>query len=151
MRRTVRSGFVALAFAIVAACGPVSRAQQKEYRKPTELPNPYRLVEGWPMLPKNMNGGRWGEVIRVVVDPKQNVWVFHRCFNVVPAGSATCARFRERLTSRASPPPSAAATSRTVEGRASGAVSRQRRMTESTLWSNSPANSDGGAGLLPVR
>jgi hypothetical protein len=37
-----------------------------------------------------MNGGRWGEVIRVHVDAKGNIWVFHRCFNVVPAGSATC-------------------------------------------------------------
>jgi DNA-binding beta-propeller fold protein YncE len=37
-----------------------------------------------------MNGGHWGEVIRVHVDAKGNVWVFHRCFNVVPAGSATC-------------------------------------------------------------
>jgi DNA-binding beta-propeller fold protein YncE len=37
-----------------------------------------------------MNGGRWGEVIRVHVDAKGNIWVFHRCFNDVPAGSATC-------------------------------------------------------------
>src|SRR5262249_5298208 len=34
--------------------------------------------------------GHWGEVIRVHVDAKGNVWVFQRCFNVVPAGSATC-------------------------------------------------------------
>src|SRR5438094_3203886 len=67
-----------------------SAAQQKTYPKPTELPNPYRLVESWPTLPKNMNGGRWGEVIRVHVDARDNIWVFHRCFNVVPAGSATC-------------------------------------------------------------
>ncbi len=65
-------------------------AQQTSYPKPTDLPNPYRLVAAWPMLPSNMNGGRWGEVIRVHVDPKGDVWVFHRCFNVVPAGSATC-------------------------------------------------------------
>jgi DNA-binding beta-propeller fold protein YncE len=65
-------------------------AQPAGYPKPTELPNPYRLVEGWPSLPKSMNGGRWGEVIRVHVDASGNVWVFHRCFNVVPAGSATC-------------------------------------------------------------
>ena len=71
-------------------CGSVAVAQQTRYPKPTELPNPYRLVEGWPTLPKTMNGGRWGEVIRVHVDAKGNVWVFHRCFNVVPAGSATC-------------------------------------------------------------
>ena len=42
------------------------------------------------MLPKSMNGGQWGEVIRVHVDGTGNVWVFHRCFNVVPAGQATC-------------------------------------------------------------
>src|SRR5216117_1905958 len=66
------------------------RAQETRYPKPTELPNPYRLVEGWPTLPKSMNGGQWGEVIRVHVDAKGNVWVFHRCFNVVPAGQATC-------------------------------------------------------------
>ncbi len=70
--------------------GGSAYAQQTQYPKPTELPNPYRLVEGWPTLPQNMNGGHWGEVIRVHVDPKGNVWVFHRCFNVVPAGSATC-------------------------------------------------------------
>ena len=37
-----------------------------------------------------MNGGRWGELIRVALDPKGDIWVFHRCFNTVPAGSATC-------------------------------------------------------------
>src|SRR5207244_1694032 len=26
----------------------------------------------------------------VHLDPKGNIWVFHRCFNVVPPGSATC-------------------------------------------------------------
>jgi hypothetical protein len=70
--------------------GGTAYAQQTQYPKPTELPNPYRLVEGWPTLPPSMNGGHWGEVIRVHVDPRGNVWVFHRCFNVVPAGSATC-------------------------------------------------------------
>src|SRR5262245_53823302 len=68
----------------------VARAQQTQYPKPTERPNPYRLVEGWPTLPKSMNGGHWGEVIRVHVDAKGNIWVFHRCFNVIPAGQATC-------------------------------------------------------------
>ena len=64
-----------------------SRAQ---YPKPTELPNPYRLVAGWPTLPATMNGGRWGEVIRVHVARDGNIWVFHRCFNTVPPGHATC-------------------------------------------------------------
>jgi hypothetical protein len=65
-------------------------AQEVKYPTPGELPNPYRLVDGWPTLPRTMNGGKWGEVIRVHVDERGNVWVFHRCFNVVPAGSATC-------------------------------------------------------------
>jgi hypothetical protein len=78
--------------AITAICVTAGIGQVREptYPKPTELPNPYRLVEGWPTLPARMNGGRWGEVIRVHVDAKGNLWVFHRCFNVVPAGSATC-------------------------------------------------------------
>src|SRR5215472_14889592 len=63
---------------------------QTPYPKPSQLPNPYRLAEGWPTLPPSMNGGRWGEVIRVHVHSDGNIWVFHRCFNTVPAGRATC-------------------------------------------------------------
>ncbi len=48
------------------------------------------MVENWSTLPKNMNGGRWGELIRADIDPKSNIWVFHRCFNTEPACSATC-------------------------------------------------------------
>jgi DNA-binding beta-propeller fold protein YncE len=79
-----------VAFAAVAAVAGAPRAQERPYPTPTELPNPYRLVDHWAQLPASMNGGHWGEVIRVHVDGKGNVWVFHRCFNVVPAGSATC-------------------------------------------------------------
>jgi hypothetical protein len=68
-------------FIVIAAWSVAAHAQQPSYAKPTDLPNPYQLVEGWPTLPNNMNGGRWGE---------GNIWVFHRCFNVVPPGSATC-------------------------------------------------------------
>ena len=39
-----------------------------------------------------MDGGRWGEVIRVHVARDGNIWVFHRCFNTVPPGHATCIR-----------------------------------------------------------
>jgi hypothetical protein len=87
MSRTGRLGLTLIA-AVIAAAG--AQAQQASYPKPIELPNPYRLVEGWPTLPKDMNGGRWGEVIRVHVARDGNIWVFHRCFNVVPPGSATC-------------------------------------------------------------
>jgi DNA-binding beta-propeller fold protein YncE len=79
-----------IALSAILTSGGLARAQATPYPRPTELPNPYRLVEGWPTLPKSMNGGRWGEVIRVHVDDKGNIWVFHRCFNVVPAGQATC-------------------------------------------------------------
>jgi len=85
-----RTRFGRLALVAIIACGGVVRAQAPQYPKPTELPNPYRLVAGWPTLPQHMNGGHWGEVIRVHVDDKGTIWVFHRCFNVVPAGQATC-------------------------------------------------------------
>src|ERR1700675_4722913 len=76
--------------AAVATVGPVAHAQEAHYPKQTQLPNPYRLVEGWPTLPKSMNGGQWGELIRVHVNSDGNIWVFHRCFNTVPPGHATC-------------------------------------------------------------
>jgi len=79
---------VTAAAAIVAALA-VARAEQQKYPAPGQLPNPYRLVDRWAQLPSTMNGGKWGEVIRVHVD-RDGVWVFHRCFNVVPEGSATC-------------------------------------------------------------
>jgi 6-bladed beta-propeller protein len=80
----------AVALGATAAIGTPFHAQQRQYPNPAELPNPYRLVEGWPTLPQRLNGGRWGEVIRVHVDARGHIWVFHRCFNIVPAGSATC-------------------------------------------------------------
>src|SRR5579872_6535062 len=86
-----RSRFILAAGAIaIAMLGAAAQAQQTRYPKPTELPNPYRLVESWPTIPKSMNGGRWGEVIRVHVHRDGNIWVFHRCFNTVPPGHATC-------------------------------------------------------------
>ena len=80
-------------FALFLAClgfvGEAS-AQQAQYPKQSSLPNPYRLVENWPTLPKSMNGGKWGELIRADIDTMGNIWVFHRCFNTEPAGYATC-------------------------------------------------------------
>jgi len=88
-----RGGYLQIAImagaGVIAAFGVPAQVTKTSYPKPTELPNPYRLVP-WPTLPTTMNGGRWGEVIRVSLDPSGNVWVFHRCFNVVPPGSATC-------------------------------------------------------------
>src|SRR5882724_499995 len=91
MAYAARAGmaFVAGMF-LVASLAITAHAQSPQYPKATELPNPYRLVEGWPTLPQSMNGGRWGEVIRVHVHGDGNIWVFHRCFNTVPPGIANC-------------------------------------------------------------
>src|ERR1700733_643678 len=88
MKLIKRISFVLIA--LLVTLGPVARAQGTHYPKQADLPNPYRLVESWPTLPSSMNGGHWGELIRADIDPKGNIWVFHRCFNTVPAGSATC-------------------------------------------------------------
>src|SRR5476649_1124887 len=91
MARADRLGFCLLAVAVASATAvSAAGAQQTQFPKPTELPNPYRLVEGWPTLPQSMNGGQWGEVIRVSVARDGNIWIFHRCFNIVPPGHATC-------------------------------------------------------------
>jgi len=91
-RSNAASTLLSVALSLIGVMAPVSLIgqQRSSYPKPTELPNPYRLVDNWPTLPQTMNGGRWGEVIRVHVDEKGDIWVFHRCCSVVPAGSATC-------------------------------------------------------------
>jgi len=81
---------MSLASRVIAMVVLGAAAWAQQYPKPTELPNPYRLADGWPTLPKSMNGGHWGEVIRVHVHSDGNIWVFHRCFNTVPPGHATC-------------------------------------------------------------
>jgi streptogramin lyase len=88
MIRASRTRFTVLA--VLAAIVPFGSAEQTQYPKQNQLPNPYRLVESWPSLPKAMNGGKWGELIRADIDPQGNIWVFHRCFNTEPAGYATC-------------------------------------------------------------
>src|SRR5579871_1488925 len=87
-----RMGGTLLALVASVFLTSVAAAQTGAARapKPADLPNPYRLVTGWPTIPAAMNGGHWGEVIRVHVARDGNIWVFHRCFNVVPPGSATC-------------------------------------------------------------
>lgn len=90
MLSAARSGMVFFAGMLMLSVTTAAWPQQLQYPKPTELPNPYRLVEDWPTLPASMNGGRWGEVIRVHVHSDGNIWIFHRCFNTVPPGSATC-------------------------------------------------------------
>jgi len=41
----------------------------------TSLPNPYRPVDNWAKLPAGM---KWGGVISIEPDAKNNIWVFHR-------------------------------------------------------------------------
>ncbi|HVZ27768.1 MAG TPA: peptidyl-alpha-hydroxyglycine alpha-amidating lyase family protein [Rhizomicrobium sp.] len=82
-----------LAAGIVIIAGTATQAQEDVAPKPSNLPNPYRLVDGWPTLPATMKGPqghKWGEVIRVHLAPDGNIWVFQRCFNDKPAGDATC-------------------------------------------------------------
>jgi streptogramin lyase len=90
MSHAGRAGFVLIASVVVATFAAAAHSQQTQILKPTALPNPYRLAEGWPTLPSSMNGGQWGEVIRVHVHRDGNIWVFHQCFNTVPPGHATC-------------------------------------------------------------
>ena len=81
-----------VAASVVVAAGAQQRADPPA-RKPTTLPNPFRLDPNWPTLPATMKGpgGRkWGEVIRVHVAADGSVWVFQRCFQDKPAGDATC-------------------------------------------------------------
>jgi NHL repeat-containing protein len=92
-----RTGLALLACAVgVAMVCSTTRAQDRReppVPKPAALPNPYRLVPGWPTLPANMkgpNGRKWGEVIRVHVASNGNIWVFHRCFHDKPSGDASC-------------------------------------------------------------
>jgi hypothetical protein len=92
MSHAARMGLTLVAVVVAIMLGVVVHSQQTQpqTQAQTKLPNPYRLVKGWPALPKSMNGGRWGELIRADLDPRGNIWVFHRCFNTEPAGSATC-------------------------------------------------------------
>src|ERR1043166_6960807 len=90
-------GHTATAFGLALLAGmyvtPAAQSHQRAYTKPTNLPNPYRLVPDWPVLPATMSGPhghRWGEVIRVSVGPDGNIWVFQRCFNDTPHGDASC-------------------------------------------------------------
>ena len=91
-----RIGSQVVSVAVVAAALALTTlAQDRETPapKPSTLPNPYRLVSDWPTLPATMKGPKghkWGEVIRVHVAPNGNIWVFHRCFNDLPNGDATC-------------------------------------------------------------
>jgi sugar lactone lactonase YvrE len=85
-----RKTITALLAGTAAAMLAFSAAAQTQYPNPRDLPNPYRLDPSWPTLPQSMNGGHWGEVIRVHAEQNGHIWIFHRCFNTVPQGSAVC-------------------------------------------------------------
>ena len=88
--RAIALGMLGTVVAVLAAVGMAAQSVHAQGSGQLELPNPYRLVESWPTLPPEMNGGRWGELIRAQLDPDGNIWIFHRCFNTVPPGAATC-------------------------------------------------------------
>jgi hypothetical protein len=53
MSYAARSGTVFVAgMLLVASLATAARAQSSQYPKPTELPNPYRLVEGGRPYPR---------------------------------------------------------------------------------------------------
>src|SRR5579872_6888553 len=71
----------ACVIALTAWAGTSAAQDDAVVPKPEDLPNPYRLVEGWPTLPASMqgpHGHKWGEVIRVHLAPDGNIWVFQR-------------------------------------------------------------------------
>ena len=72
MSSVIRAGFAVTAIAAITAIVAPAAAQS----------NPYRQVEA-PMPPAHLNGGEWGEMIQVRLDPEGNVYVLHRCFKVV--------------------------------------------------------------------
>jgi hypothetical protein len=61
-----------LAALIALSCAGAASAQTP---KAPQLPNPYVLAPDWPKLPLGMNGGHWGEVIRVHVHSDGNIEV----------------------------------------------------------------------------
>ncbi len=72
MSTVIRASFAIAVITAITAVAIPAAAQS----------NPYRQVEG-PEPPPDMNGGEWGELIGVDVDPQGNVWVLHRCFKAV--------------------------------------------------------------------
>ncbi len=72
MSYAIRAGFALTVIMVITAVAVPAAAQS----------NPYHRVEA-PVPPAHMNGGEWGELIGVDVDPQGNVWVLHRCFKAV--------------------------------------------------------------------
>jgi hypothetical protein len=86
-----RTGFVLVASAVgVAVFGASAQAQQNRYPKPTELPNPYRLVEDWPTLPKSMNGRSLGRGHQGARQQRRQHLGLSSLFQHGTPGHATC-------------------------------------------------------------
>jgi hypothetical protein len=49
----------------ILALAATTRAQEPRYPKPTELPNPYRLVKGLPTLPKTLQNTYFNASCRI--------------------------------------------------------------------------------------
>ena len=75
MSYAIRAGFALTVIAVIMTVPAVVPPAAAQF-------NPYRRVEA-PEPPPDMNGGEWGELIGVDIDPQGNVWVLHRCFKAV--------------------------------------------------------------------
>lgn len=77
----------ALAIAVIAVMArPATKMHAQADPQPNNsLPNPYRTVENWAILP---NGRTWGSTAGVAVDRKGNIWVAERCGANSCAGSS---------------------------------------------------------------
>jgi len=77
MLHASRAGIAFAAAALLMGTAPDAGAQQ----------GPYGLVEGWGQLPPGVDA--WGQTIGIDVGRDDDLWVFHRCFDV------DCVRGRE--------------------------------------------------------
>src|SRR5262249_54780748 len=78
-----------LGLAAISVFGPVEGTEEGSVPKATGPAKPIQMGGGLAEVPKDKDGRELGQGHPMPVDPKGNVWVFHRCFNVVPAGQAT--------------------------------------------------------------
>lgn len=73
---------IAVAVMVVIAIPAAKTHAQADPQPNNSLPDPYRTIENWAVLP---NGRTWGSTAGVAVDRKGNIWVAERC------GANSCA------------------------------------------------------------
>ena len=73
---------IAITVIALTAIPPTTMRSQADPQPNESLPNPYRTIENWAILP---NGRTWGSTAGVAVDRKGDIWVAERC------GANSCA------------------------------------------------------------